>query len=78
MDMNNNANTTRGGLNLSVTLLVIFVVLKLIKVINWSWWWVISPLWITWAAYLGIALIVTISVAIKEMLFKRKRKRKNK
>lgn len=27
-------------------LLMVFVVLKLCGVIEWSWWWVISPLWI--------------------------------
>ena len=26
---------------------VAFVVLKLCKVIDWSWWWVLSPMWIT-------------------------------
>ena len=29
------------------TLLTIaFIVLKLCNVITWSWWWVLSPLWI--------------------------------
>lgn len=37
-------------------LLVVFIVLKLTGVITWSWWWVLSPLWIP----LAIALIVTI------------------
>ena len=37
-------------------LLVVFIVLKLTGVIIWSWWWVLSPLWIP----LAIALIVTI------------------
>lgn len=27
------------------SLLIVFVVLKLTHVINWSWWWVLSPLW---------------------------------
>ncbi len=27
-------------------LLVAFIVLKLCGVINWSWWWVCSPIWI--------------------------------
>ena len=27
-------------------LFVIFLVLKLCGVIDWSWWWVTSPLWI--------------------------------
>lgn len=26
---------------------IIFVVLKLIGVITWSWWWVLSPWWIS-------------------------------
>jgi len=25
------------------TLLVVFIVLKLVGVITWSWWWVMSP-----------------------------------
>lgn len=37
-------------------LLVVFIVLKLTGIITWSWWWVLSPLWIP----LVIALIVTI------------------
>lgn len=27
-----------------------FVVLKLCGVIAWSWWWVVSPLWLPFAA----------------------------
>lgn len=27
-------------------LLLVFIVLKLCSVITWSWWWVLSPLWI--------------------------------
>lgn len=41
--MNNNSST---GLGLSSVLTVVFVVLKLIGTIDWSWWWVLSPLWI--------------------------------
>jgi hypothetical protein len=34
------------GLGFTEALLLVFVVLKLIGVINWSWWWVLAPLWI--------------------------------
>jgi hypothetical protein len=38
-------NKSSGG-NLFLTLLgIAFIVLKLCKVINWSWWWVTLPLW---------------------------------
>lgn len=33
-------------MSLCGVLLVIFIVLKLIGAISWSWWWVLSPLWI--------------------------------
>lgn len=33
-----------GGLPTLLT--VAFVVLKLCNVIAWSWWWVLSPIWI--------------------------------
>lgn len=41
-------------------LTVAFIVLKLCKVINWSWWWVLSPTLIE----LGLILIVAIVTAI--------------
>lgn len=40
-------------------LLVVFIILKLCNVIDWSWWWVLSPLWIVviLAVAIGIAKI---------------------
>lgn len=35
------------GLSLGDLFLVAFVVLKLCGVIDWSWWWVLSPIWIS-------------------------------
>jgi hypothetical protein len=43
---------------------LIFLVLKLTNYIDWSWWWVTSPLWI------GAILLITIIVLI-EYFFKR-------
>ena len=50
-----------GGLGLSSTLGIIFIVLKLCKVITWSWIWVVSPFWITLLLILIIAIIVGIA-----------------
>ena len=47
--MNNNS-----GIGLTGVLAVVFIVLKLVGVIHWSWLWVISPLWIP----LAIGLVV--------------------
>lgn len=53
-------NDGSSGLGLSSVLTIIFVVLKLVGVINWSWWWVLSPAWIG----IGLWLIVVIIAAI--------------
>lgn len=46
-------------LNLYDLLLVAFIILKLCKVINWSWLWVLSPIWIPIIIFI-IALIIEI------------------
>lgn len=27
-------------------ILLIFIILKLTHIVSWSWWWVISPIWL--------------------------------
>ena len=38
-----NNNSTSSGLGITSVLTIIFIVLKLIGVIDWSWWLVFSP-----------------------------------
>ena len=40
------SNSKSVGLGFCDVLLIEFIVLKLIGVINWSWGWVLAPLWI--------------------------------
>ena len=56
-------NTTSSGIGFSGMLTVAFVVLKLTNVISWSWWWVLSPLWITYLIVIVI-LIVVLAIAV--------------
>lgn len=42
----NNKNSN-GGIGLVGLLTIVFTVLKLTRVITWSWWWVLSPMWIS-------------------------------
>ena len=44
--MNNNEINIKFSGWLSTLLTVLFVGLKLTNHIDWSWWWVLSPLWI--------------------------------
>jgi len=48
------------GLGVPGVLLIVFIVLKLIKVITWSWWLVLSPLWIVAAVWIAIIMFVAI------------------
>ena len=52
--MDNKNNTTSGGIGFTGILTIVFIILKLLDVIKWSWWWVLSPIWISF----GIALVV--------------------
>lgn len=36
-----------GGISFAGALTLIFIILKLCKVIDWSWIWVLSPIWIS-------------------------------
>ena len=47
---------TSNGLGLGMILLLIFMTLKLTGDIDWSWWWVTSPLWIPVLLVLGFAI----------------------
>ncbi len=58
--MNNNNNTSYTGLSFLDVLLVVFIALKIAKVINWSWWLVLLPLWIQ----IGLVIIIMIVIYI--------------
>lgn len=48
------------GIGLGTILFIVFLILKLCGTINWSWWWVTSPIWIPF----GFSIIVIIISAI--------------
>jgi hypothetical protein len=47
--------TSSNGIGFGTVLFLVFLVLKLTGNIDWSWWWVTSPLWIP--ITLGIVII---------------------
>ena len=57
MSNENKTVIKKQGLSFSSLLAIIFIVLKLIGVIKWSWMWVLSPLWISVGLSLAIYLI---------------------
>lgn len=56
-----------GGIGFCGLLAIVFIALKLAgigAVANWSWWWVLSPLWIPIAVALVIIVLLLVLVVI--------------
>lgn len=55
--MNNNNGARGGGIGICGVLAIVFIVLKLCHVIEWSWVWVLAPIWIP-LAIVGVLLLI--------------------
>ena len=60
-------NNQRGGIGFPALLFLVFLVLKLTKVISWSWWWVTAPLWIPLCIVVAILIVYMILIIIKSL-----------
>ena len=58
------AKASASGIGFTGLLTIAFIVLKLVGVINWSWIWVLSPLWISFALFILVLLVVLLPIAI--------------
>lgn len=47
MSKGNSSSSSSGGIGFVGLLTIAFIVLKLMGYITWSWWWVLSPIWIS-------------------------------
>jgi len=63
-----NNKAAANGIGFTGSLTVAFIVLKLTHVIEWSWLWVLSPIWIPIAFVLAGLFIALIVLIIKEAL----------
>lgn len=61
----NNSSAKSGGVSVLGVVQIVFIILKLVGVISWSWWVVLIPLWITIGLVLFLALC-TIAIAMLE------------
>jgi len=62
------------GITFTGMLTILFIGLKLTGYIDWSWWWILSPIWITLLILLVVLLGALIYALIDAYLYK-KRKR---
>lgn len=45
------------AITLDIGLCMVFLTLKVANFIAWSWWWIFSPIWISFLLYAGITYI---------------------
>jgi uncharacterized membrane protein len=64
------SSNSGGGIGFVGLLTIVFITLKLTGFIGWSWFWVLSPVWISVAVWV---LIIACFVAITEIKDHRKR-----
>ena len=66
MEKKTTITTSNSSIGFTGILTIVFIVLKLIKVISWSWIWVLSPIWISFALGLIIFIVTFIIGSILE------------
>ena len=60
--MSNDLNFIKTGPGIVPMLTVLFIGLKLTNFIEWSWWWVLSPLWIAFSILFIVFLLILVSL----------------
>ena len=63
--MSDDSSNKSGGVTTLGLLLVLFVGLKLTNFINWSWFWVLAPVWGPLALFVIIVLMYVTYMLIK-------------
>lgn len=71
--MSENASTG-GGISFAGLLTLLFIGLKLTGYITWSWWWVLSPLWISFLLVFSILILIVVLGSIDNNLRIKRRK----
>lgn len=56
------SNNNPPGIGFAGLLTIVFITLKLTSVIDWSWWWVLSPIWIS-LLLIGVLLLLAAYLA---------------
>ena len=61
-----NSNTSNGGIGFVGLLTIVFITLKLLNKIDWSWAWVLSPLWISTGIVILIIVVIFLIAIFKK------------
>ena len=73
---NSKRNSGNNGMGFCGVLTIVFIVLKLTEVIDWSWVWVLSPTWISMVLTIILLVIFAIIEMISNKRYKTNRSKK--
>ena len=63
-----NHSASSGGIRFGGLLTIVFIALKLLGYITWSWWWVLSPIWISFIICIVCVLIFLVIYFVVDRL----------
>jgi hypothetical protein len=55
-----NNNTSGGGIGFLGALTILFIALKLLGYITWSWWLVLAPLWVPVMLVFAVVFVIAV------------------
>ncbi len=70
--MSESTSSSGGGIGFCGLLTILFIGLKLTDYIDWSWFWILSPLWIPLALVLAILAVVGVVFGIGALMDSRR------
>lgn len=62
-------SSSSSGIGIAGVLTIVFIVLKLVgvgPVANWSWWWVLSPMWISTGIVIFFLLVMLLISLVRK------------
>ncbi len=74
--MSSRRTTITYGGNFTSLLALLFIGLKVTGLINWSWWWVLAPLWMPFAIIPAVVIIAWVGFFFLGRYFKQKQSEK--
>lgn len=73
MSSSSKGSSSGSGVGIPTVIQIVFIILKVVGVIEWSWLWVLSPTWISILAAIFVFLIFLIVRSIIKVSRKKKR-----
>jgi hypothetical protein len=65
--MSDKSSSSSSGIGFAGLLTILFIGLKLTGYIDWSWWWVLSPIWISILLFVFVLLVILVIAVIAAM-----------